>query len=70
MQSLKQIEFCVSVPKTYCVASLIPLFGVKLTRLNEEEREKMVEKLEEAIKALERLANRVSEKKQGIDNPY
>jgi hypothetical protein len=41
-----------------------------LTKLNEEEREKMVEKLEEAIKALESLANHVSEKKQGIENPY
>ena len=56
--------------KSFSDASLIPLFGVKLTRLNEEEREKMVEKLEEAIKALERLANRVSEKKQGIESPH
>jgi len=56
--------------KPYSVKSSILVFGVKLAKTSEEEKEKMIEKLEEAIKALERLANRVSEKKQGIGNPY
>ncbi len=42
--------------------------GVKLTEIKEEEKEKMIEKLEEAIKALERLSMRVSEKTNRIEN--
>jgi hypothetical protein len=39
-----------------------------LTRLTDEEREKMIEKLEEAIKSLERLSISVREKAKKIEN--
>lgn len=40
-----------------------------MAKLTDEEREKIVEKLEEAIKALETLGNRVSEKAKEIEKP-
>jgi len=39
-----------------------------LARLTDEEREKMIEKLEEAIKSLERLSISVREKTKKIEN--
>jgi len=40
-----------------------------LTKLTDEKREKIIEKLEEAIKSLERLSISVRDKAKEIENP-
>jgi hypothetical protein len=54
--------------KPYNIKHQYILFGVRLTKLKEEEKEKIIENLEEAIRALERLSISVGEKAKEIEN--
>lgn len=56
------IAFVSVFQKPYSISRQYHIFGVRLTEITEEEREKMIRKIEDAIKILERLSVRVNEK--------
>lgn len=53
--------------KPYSVKHKYLYLGVRLTKLTDEKRKMMIEKLEEAIKSLERLSISVREKAKKIE---
>jgi len=56
------ISFVSVFQKPYSINHQYHISGAKLTEITEEEREKMIRKIEDAIKILERLSVRVTEK--------